>query len=101
MNPQRDPRWMTVSRPRSRNQEAESEHLSLDSCRRNLLRKSIAILFRPVTIRRDWLHRRSTLSSTGARPFHLGFGHAEAGFRLQASTNVDDLVLFCKTAVGR
>ena len=55
-----------------------------------LLRKSLAILFRPVTIGRYGFHRRSALRSTRTRALHLGFGHAGAGLRLQAGTNIDD-----------
>ena len=33
------------------------------------------------------------MRSAGARPFHLGLGHASAGFCLQASANIDDLAL--------
>jgi len=31
------------------------------------------------------------MRSAGARPFHLGLGHARAGFCLQAGTDIDDL----------
>src|SRR5215472_3035250 len=66
----------------------------------SLFRESFAILFCPGTIRRDWLHGRSTLSSTGTRPFHLGFSHAGTGLRLQAGANVNDLA-FCLGLVLR
>jgi hypothetical protein len=66
--------------------------LRLSVGRIDLLRKLIAILFRPVALRRHRLHRRATLSSTGAGPFHLGLGHAKAGFRFQASADIYDLL---------
>jgi|SRR5579863_113424 hypothetical protein len=67
--------------------------------RSKLLRKRIAILFRPITICRHRLHRRAASGSTGARPLHLSFSHAEARFRLEAGTDVDDLFLTLRLAL--
>jgi hypothetical protein len=58
-----------------------------------LLRKRFAVVFCPVAIPWHGLQWWAACRPAGARPFHFGFGHARAGFGLQAGTDVHDIVL--------
>jgi hypothetical protein len=61
--------------------------------RANLLCQGRAVLFRPVAILRYRLQWWSAFGSAGARSFHLGFGHAGAGSRFHAGTDINDVAL--------
>src|SRR5258707_7984825 len=56
---------------------------------RQSVRKSVAILFRPLTVGWHRLHRRPTFGAAGTGPFHLGFSHAGAGLSFQAGADIN------------
>lgn len=64
-----------------------------------LLRKRVEVFFRPVAIPGHGFQRRPSFGSAGARPFHVRHGHARTGLRLQASTDVNDIVLVVLVAL--
>jgi len=73
-----------------------------NSTRFTLVRKGIAIVFRPVAIRSNRLHRRTALRATSTGSFHLGFGHARARLCLQTGADVNNflILVLSGTATG-
>jgi hypothetical protein len=66
-----------------------------------LLRKRVAVFFRPGAIVRHCLQGWPALSSTGTRPFRLGFRHARAGLCFQAGTDVNEIIFVSRLIVHR
>ena len=66
-----------------------------------LLRKRLEVFFHPVAILWHGLQRWAPLGPTSTWSFHLGYGHARTGFRLQASTDVNDTLLVLRRAAAQ
>jgi len=91
-----EPDEVTSEAIRAQNAMANSAH----AIPGYLLRQSLAIVFCPVTIRCHCFHGRSAIRSASARPFHLRFGHAEAGLRLQTRADVDHVAFVLLRGAG-